>query len=53
MTDKDEKDFKVVNFRMDRVIWRQLKARCALKGRSLQSVMVQLVDEYLKRNLEV
>jgi len=55
MTDKvqDEKDSKLVNFRMDRARWRRLKARCALKDRSLQSVLVQLVDEYLNRNLEV
>ena len=57
MTDKvqDEKDalYKLVNFRMDRVRWRRLKARCALKDRSMQSVLDQLVDEYLNRNLEV
>jgi len=44
---------KLVNFKIDKDLWRRLKARCALKQRSMKSVLDQLVREYLDRNLEV
>ncbi len=44
---------KLVNFKIDTDLWRRLKARCALKQRSMKSVLEQLVREYLDRNLEV
>lgn len=51
---EDSKDStKLVNFKIDIDLWRRLKARCALKERSMKSVLDQLVREYLDRNLEV
>ena len=52
---EDPKDpsTKLVNFKIDTDLWRRLKARCALKQRSMKSVLDQLVREYLDRNLEV
>lgn len=51
---EDSKDTtKLVNFKIDVDLWMRLKARCALKHRSMKSVLDQLVREYLDRNLEV
>ncbi len=44
---------KLVNFKIDVDLWRRLKSRCALRQRSMKSVLDQLVREYLDRNLEV
>ncbi len=44
---------KLVNFEIDVDLWRRLKSRCALKRRTMKSVLEQLIREYLDRNLEV
>jgi len=49
---KDPKS-KLVNFKIDIDLWRRLKSRCALKQRSMKSVLDKLIREYLDRNLEV
>lgn len=51
--DSKDSSTKLVNFKIDIDLWMRLKARCALKHRSMKSVLDQLVREYLDRNLEV